>query len=114
MTRSTFLTRRALLAATAHSAAGFAMGRTAYGGRLRLSIPWPIVSLEPASLSDGFAALFASAAFEPLYGLDGAGNPYPTLAEALPSKLEGGCKVTLRPGLKTAAGRALSGADLVA
>jgi peptide/nickel transport system substrate-binding protein len=49
-----------------------------------------------------------------LYGLDGAGNPYPALAEALPSKLDAGCRVALRPGLKTAAGRALAGADVVA
>lgn len=90
------------------------MGRTPYGGRLRLAVPWPIASLDPASLGDGFAALFASAAFEPLYGLDGAGNPYPALAETLPTKLDGGSKVTLRPGLKTAAGRALGAADVVA
>ncbi len=108
------LTRRALLATSAYGAVAAAMGRTPYGGRLRLSVPWPIVSLEPASLSDGFAALFASAVFEPLYGLDASGNPYPTLAEALPTKLENGCRVSLRPGLKTAAGRPLSAADVVA
>lgn len=108
------LTRRALLAASSCAAAAAAMGRTAQGGRLRLSIPWPIVSLEPASLNDGFAALFAPAVFEPLYGLDASSNPYPALAEALPEKLDGGCRVRLRPGLKTAAGRALTGADLVA
>lgn len=106
--------RRALLAASTSGAVASAMGRTPYGGRLRLALPWPIVSLEPASLSDGFAALFASAVFEPLYGLDATGNPYPALAEALPTKLDAGCRVSLRPGLKTAAGRALSGADLVA
>lgn len=114
MTRSASLSRRSLLAITAGHAASFAMGRTAYGGRLRLAVPWPILSLEPASLTDGFAALFASAAFEPLYGLDASGSPYPALAAALPSRLDGGCKVTLRPGLKTAAGRALSGTDVVA
>jgi peptide/nickel transport system substrate-binding protein len=114
MTRAGSLSRRALLASLASSAAASAMGRTAYGGRLRLAVPWPITSLEPASLSDGFAALFAGAAFEPLYALDAAGNPYPALAEALPSKLEGGCRLALRPGLKTAAGRALSGADVLA
>ena len=90
------------------------MGRTPYGGHLRLAVPWPIVSLDPAALSDGFAALFSSAVFEPLYALDGAGNPYPALAEALPTKLNDGCRVTLRPGLKTAAGRGLGGVDIVA
>ncbi len=114
MTRAGRLSRRGFLAGTAGSAVASAMGRTPYGGRLRLAVPWPIVSLEPASLSDGFSALFASAAFEPLYAVDGAGNPYPTLADALPTKLEAGCRLTLRPGLETAAGRGLSGADLVA
>jgi peptide/nickel transport system substrate-binding protein len=108
------LSRRALLAASSYVAAATAMGRTPHGGRLRLTVPWPIVSLEPASLNDGFAALFAPAVFEPLYGLDASGNPYPALADALPERLDGGCRVTLRPGLKTAAGRALTGADLVA
>lgn len=114
MTRAGSLSRRTLLASLAASAAANAMGRTPYGGRLRLAVPWPIASLEPASLADGFAALFASAAFEPLYALDNAGNPYPALAEALPTKVDGGCRLALRPGLKTAAGRALWGADVVA
>jgi len=114
MTRAESLSRRALLVSLATSATSSALGRTPYGGRLRLAVPWPITSLEPASLSDGFAALFASAAFEPLFALDAAGNPYPTLAEALPGKLESGCRLALRPGLKTAGGRALSGADVVA
>jgi peptide/nickel transport system substrate-binding protein len=114
MTRAGSLSRRALLASLASGATSYALGRTPYGGRLRIAVPWPIVSLEPASLSDGFAALFASAVFEPLYALDGTGNPYPALAEGLPSKLDGGCRLALRPGLKTAAGRALSAADVVA
>src|SRR5689334_714446 len=104
MTRRGSLSRRALLASLASAAGSRAMGRTPYGGRLRLAVPWPITSLEPASLSDGFAALFASAAFEPLYALDAAGNPYPALAEALPTKVDRGCRVALRPGLRTAAG----------
>lgn len=108
------LSRRALLTSLASAGVANALGRTPYGGRLRLAIPWPIASLDPASLSDGFAALFASAAFEPLYALDGAGNPYPALAEALPTKLGDGCRLALRPGLKTAAGRSLGAADVVA
>jgi len=114
MTRSGSLSRRALLASLAGAAGSRAMGRTPYGGRLRVAVPWPITSLEPASLSDGFAALFAGAAFEPLYALDAAGNPYPALAEALPSKLDRGCRVALRPGLRTAAGRPLAAADVLA
>jgi peptide/nickel transport system substrate-binding protein len=90
------------------------MGRTPYGGRLRLAVPWPITSLEPAALSDGFSALFAGACFEPLYALDGSENPYPALADALPTKLGNGCRLALRPGLKTAAGRPLAGVDVIA
>ncbi len=114
MTRGAQLSRRGFLAGAASSSVAGAMGRTTYGGRLRLAVPWPIVSLEPASISDGFSALFASAAFEPLYGIDSVGNPYPALADALPNKFEGGCRLTLRSGLETATGRGLSGADVVA
>lgn len=106
--------RRAFLAALASCGAAQAMGRTPYGGRLRLSVPWAISSLDPAALSDGFSALFAAAAFEPLYALDSGGTPYSALAQQLPQKVDGGARVSLRPGLKTAAGRALAGADLVA
>src|SRR6185369_9449186 len=114
MSRRASLSRRAFLATNACAFASQALGRTPYGGRLRLSVPWPIVSVDPASLDDGFSALFASALFEPLYGADVSGNPYPALAEALPSKQNEGCRLKLRPGLKTAAGRGLSGADVVA
>src|SRR4051812_4435232 len=114
MTPSARLSRRGFLTATSVSCAVSAMGRTPYGGRLRLAVPWPIASLDPASLSDGFAALFASAVFEPLYGLDAGGNPYPALADSLPTKLGDGCRITLRTGLKTAAGRALGAADILA
>ncbi len=114
MTGSSSLSRRALLATLGWSALASAFGRTPYGGRLRLAVPWPITSLDPAVLSDGFSALFASAAFDPVYALDAAGNPYPTLADGLPSALAAGCKLSLRPGLKTALGRALGAADLVA
>jgi len=114
MTHGGSLSRRALLASLVSGPTGYALGRTPYGGRLRLAVPWPIASLEPASLSDGFAALFASAAFEPLYALDAAGAPYPALAEGLPTKVGDGCRLALRPSLKTATGRALSGADVVA
>lgn len=113
MTRSR-LGRRAFLLGSSWTALGAALARTPYGGRLRLAVPWPITALDPALLSDGFSALFAGAAFDPLFGLDAAGSPYPTLADALPSKWGEGCKVTLRPGLKTAVGKPLSGADVLA
>jgi peptide/nickel transport system substrate-binding protein len=108
------LGRRAFLLGSSWTALGAALGRTPYGGRLRVAVPWPINALDPGALSDGFSALFAGAAFDPLFGLDSAGNPYPTLADGLPSKAGDGCKVTLRPGLKTAAGKPLLGADVLA
>jgi hypothetical protein len=40
--------------------------------------------------------------------------PHVASMQAVPTLLDGGCRVALRPGLKTAAGRALSGADVVA
>ena len=114
MNGSRALSRRGFVAASALSGLSHAMGRSPYGGRLRLSVPWPIASVDPASLDDGFAALFASALFEPLYGTDAAGNPYPALAEGLPTKAGDGCRVKLRSGLKTASGRPLTGVDVVA
>jgi len=114
MTRATPLSRRAFLASTMSSGVASALGRTPYGGRLRLTVPWPIVSLDPAALNDAFSALFAAALSDPLFGLDSTGTPYPALTEALPQKHENGCRFALRPGLRTAAGRALSGADVVA
>jgi peptide/nickel transport system substrate-binding protein len=114
MSRPSRLSRRAFLATHAVALTSGALGRTPYGGRLRLTVPWPIAGIDPASLGDGFSALFAGALFEPLYAVDAAGAPYPTLAEALPAKQSSGCRVKLRPGLKTAAGRALGGADIVA
>jgi peptide/nickel transport system substrate-binding protein len=108
------VSRRALLASSAISAGAAALGRTPYGGRLRVSVPWPILGLDPATLDDAFSALFASAVFEPLYAADGAGAPYPALADALPVRLASGCRLQLRPGLKTGAGLPLAGADVVA
>jgi peptide/nickel transport system substrate-binding protein len=114
MTHRSPLSRRALLAATGFAAPAAALGRIPYGGRLRLTIPWPIIGLDPATLNDAFSALFASAVFEPLYGLDGSGNPYPALADALPLKQPSGCRLQLRPGLKTGGGLSLAATDVAA
>ncbi len=108
------VSRRAALAMLAYGSASAALGRTGYGGRLRLAVPWPITGLDPAQLNDGFSALLAGAAFDPLYGLDDNGQPYPALADGLPSKAAEGAKLKLRPGLKTASGRPLAGTDVLA
>lgn len=114
MTSPARISRRALATGLTCSALAGALGRTPYGGRLRLGVPWPIAGLDPSALSDGFSALFASAICDPLFALDASGSPYPALADGLPSRQSDGTKLTLRPGLKTAAGRALTGADVIA
>lgn len=114
MTPRSALSRRVFLSASVGAATGHALGRVPYGGRLRLALPWPIAGIDPSAIDDGFSALFAGALFEPLFALDATGTPYPTLAEALPVKLGDGCRLKLRPGLKTAAGRALSAIDVLA
>jgi len=65
-------------------------------------------------LDDGFSALFASAVCEPLFALDATGNAYPALADGFPAPQGAGCRLSLRPGLKTGAGRDLTGADVLA
>ena len=108
------LSRRAFLGAITSVTAAQGLGRTPYAGRLRLTTPWPIHGLDPALLSDGFSALFAAAVFDPLFALDAAGKPYPALASKLPTSGPDGVRVTVRPGLKTSAGKPLGGADVLA
>ncbi len=108
------LSRRALLAAAGSAAGARALGRTPYAGQLRLTVPWPITRLDPATLDDAFSALFSAAVCDPLFALDAAGKPYPALANALPRAHADGVRVTLRSGLRTAAGKALSASDVLA
>jgi peptide/nickel transport system substrate-binding protein len=116
----TRMSRRALLAAavagavSATSGSSRAMGRTPLGGRVSLHLPWPTRSLDPHDLRDPTAALFAAAVADPLYGTDGAGNPFPSLATALPSREATGTVVRLREGLKTARKAALDARDVIA
>ena len=114
MSHARACSRRAFLATLGVSPLGHALGRTPHGGRLRLALPWPIQSLDPSLLGDGFAALFAGAVFDSLYGLDASQAPYPTLADGLPTKLAEGSKLTLRPGLRSGSGRPLGAADVIA
>jgi peptide/nickel transport system substrate-binding protein len=141
----TTLSRRALLVAgTAVTASGVvglvgtveagdaqAMGRRPYRGRVQFGVPWPTTSMDPHSLFDPTAAFFGGAVFDTLFALDAKGNPYPTLASALPSVRvipdssssagsaptradnATGVLVHLRPGLRTNAGRNLTAKDVV-
>src|SRR6188768_1895018 len=107
--------RRTFLAASLASAVANALGRTPVGGSLRLSVPLGVGALEPHSLDEPLAALFGPAVADPLYALDAGERPYPALATALPEPAANGARVriTLRPGLVTAAGKRLDARDVI-
>jgi peptide/nickel transport system substrate-binding protein len=108
------LGRRLFCAGLAASANALSLGRTPYGGVLRLAVPWGLERIDPHALDDPIAALFAAAIADPLYALDALGRPYPALAAALPQTTARGVELALRPGLVTARGRALDAVDVVA
>jgi len=89
-----------------------ALGRVPIGGTVRLRVAWSTRSLDPHDLFDPLAALFGTAIADPVYLLDVHGNPYPTLADGMPRVEDGQTVVRLRPGLRSARGKALSGRDL--
>lgn len=91
-----------------------ARSRIPAGGSVALHLPWSTTSLDPHDLSDPLAALLGPALFDPLYALDGAGAPYPALADGAPVARGAVTVVRLREGLRTARGRALDGRDVVA
>jgi peptide/nickel transport system substrate-binding protein len=79
---------------------------------LVLSVPYALRELDPHALDDPASALFASAFADPLYALDAAGRPYPTLAAALPEPSTRGAVVRLRPGLVSAQGKPIDARDV--
>lgn len=112
--------RRDLLVAMAAAMAtgwiggpAFALGRIPVGGRLSMSLPWPLSSIDPADPCDPTAALFAHAIADPVYALDASNQPYPALAVDYPHLSGQTTQVKLRPGLVTARGRAIDARDLV-
>ncbi len=107
------LGRRAWLLGVTSAGAAHALGRIPYGGRLALSLPWPLASIDPHEIDDPAAALFASAIADPLYAIDAHGRPYPALAASLPERTPKGTRVALRPLMSTARGRGLDSRDLV-
>jgi peptide/nickel transport system substrate-binding protein len=96
----------------AHDAS--ALGRTPYGGRLRLSVPWALASVDPHDPGDAAGALFGTALFDSLYAVDSKGVVTPALADAAPTSDGGGLLVKMRPGLRTAKGASLDARDAVA
>lgn len=89
-----------------------AMGRVPIGGKLRFRVPWRLSSIDPHDLHDPVAAIFGSAIADPVYARDPAGRVYPSLADGMPFVEAGETLVKLRPDLRTAKGRGLSGHDL--
>jgi peptide/nickel transport system substrate-binding protein len=106
--------RRAFLATLAWTGSALALGRTPYGGVLRIQVPLSLEGLDPHAANDATSALFADAIADPLFAWDSAQRPYPTLAAELPQATPAGARVTLRPGLVTARGRALDARDVIA
>jgi len=111
--RDLLLGMAATLASGWLGAPAFALGRIPVGGRLAISLPWPLASIDPADLCDPTAALFAHAIADPVYALDAANEPYPALALDYPQLAGQTTKVKLRPGLVSARGKALDARDLV-
>ncbi len=107
------LGRRAFLTAVCSTSVASALGRTPLSGTLRLRLPLYFGGLDPHSLDDPLSALFAPAIADPLFGLDASGKPYPALASKLPERSAAGTRLSLRPELLSARGKALSAADLV-
>jgi peptide/nickel transport system substrate-binding protein len=89
-----------------------ALGRTPSSGKLALSLPWPVSTIDPHDQFDPAAALFASGLFDQLFALEPSGDPYPTLAADAPALQGGKTIVRLREGLVTAKGRKLDARDL--
>jgi len=107
------ISRRTLLAAissvtlsTLGRRAAFARGRSPYGGRILLHVPWPLSSLDPHRVDDATAALFGDGLFGTLYARSKSGAFVPSLAEGDPEVDGGAVRVTLRAGVRFASGAA--------
>jgi len=91
-----------------------AVERVIYGGQVRLVLPTSTASLDPHDPEDLTAALLGPNVFEPLFARSASGQPYPTLADGLPTVEGGRILVRLRPELTSARGRALTSTSVVA
>jgi peptide/nickel transport system substrate-binding protein len=105
--------RRSLLVAMLVAPVARALGRIPYGGGLRVDLPLSFEGLDPHAIDDLTSALVGPAVFDSLFAWDTSGRPYPVLAAGMPEAMSKGSRVALRPGLITARGRPLDGADVV-
>jgi peptide/nickel transport system substrate-binding protein len=110
-------TRRALLTAIAAAAVSGGLGRSAraagrsrYGGRLTMHVPWPVGRVDPHRLDDVAAACFGECLFDTLYARDGSGALVASLAEGDPELDRAGLRVRLRAGVRFASGAPLDAA----
>lgn len=113
MDYSVKLGRRALLASLAASGGALALGRTPYGGRLRIALPWPTAGLDPHAIDDASSALFGELCADTLYAVDSGGRVYPALADGMPEPTGKQLSIRLRPNLVTARGRPLDARDVL-
>jgi peptide/nickel transport system substrate-binding protein len=91
-----------------------ARSRLPHGGALHLSLPLRTAALDPHDPYDLSAALLGSAVFETLYASPEGGQPYPTLARALPRSEGGRSIIELRPYMQFSSGRPVDANAVVA
>ena len=82
-------------------------GRTPYGGRVVLRVPWPLGRIDPHRLDDAAAACFGEALFDTLYAETETGAFAPSLAESMPESAGSRWRVRLRSGVRFASGARL-------
>lgn len=121
MDRSLRLSRRALVAGSAAAIGvasmprlAFARGRVPLGGKIAMHVPWPISAIDPHRVDDIASAIFGDAVFDTLYTRDENGVIVPSLAESEPEPFEGGLRIVVRSGLRSAHGRPMDARDVAA
>jgi peptide/nickel transport system substrate-binding protein len=112
--------RRELLLGAAGLASGlglwrsaWALGRTPLKGAIELALPFSLRSLDQHDPTDPMAAMFGGALFDTMVTQEKRGF-FPALAEELPKRDAGATMLRLRPGLRTAKGKALDAKDVIA
>ncbi len=81
-----------------------AHGRTPYGGRVAMHVPWPVTALDPHRIDDAAVALFGDALFETLYARAESGEIVSSLAESDPEPDGATLRVAVRHGVRFASG----------
>jgi peptide/nickel transport system substrate-binding protein len=112
LSRRAFVSAGVALASELALGSARARGRLPVGGKASLHVPWPLAQVDPHAIDDATAAILGGALFETLYAADEAGTVTPQLAEAEPQPEGQSLRVTLRPGVRTASGRAIDAKDV--